>query len=309
MTNTMNIDFKFRTKFEKLIRNDEHRQALIFAFNNFCSYTPLEAINYLWKLTYYSGDIHFNELDETAISILLLDLYLDFSVVSPSEILNLRNELRYQYELLNPNFLKVEMDEQSEKAFTELANKSDIITATIVYEHCISFQCITDEDMSRILFLLNNSNENNFFGGIRSLYFTKREAIYLKPFHTQIHDLLEAVYEFYTDSNSSKNDSYQEPNMAIENTEFEDDSDLPFVWGNEHLSVDSSADNCSSTFKFKELTSKNILEHKHVFALLESDLNIDILKQISDLGFDLNEVIVKQQKIINLLIADKDLSN
>lgn len=334
MTNTMNIDFKFRTKFEKLIRNDEHRQAFMAAFNKFCSQTPLEAINYLWRLTYYSGADDSNGLDETAISILLMDLYLDYGTVSLSEILNLRNELRYQYELQNPDFLKVDMDEKSKKAFTELSKKSDSITATIVYEHCISFQCLADEDMSRILFLLNNSKESNFFGGIRSLYFTKKEAIYLKPFHTQIHDLLKAVYEFYKENNSPKNKPLQELDAMLENAGIkltpEDDSDLPFVWGNEDIipdnsidnnadndsninSVDSrnsdTADNCNSISEFKTLTSENVLEYKNVFASFVFDHNISSLEEILNLRFDLNQVIAKQQEIANLLIADKALNS
>lgn len=191
MTENTNItNFNFRSKFEKVL-SDENRQVITAAFEKFCKMVPYTARKVLWKLTY----------NEDA-SVALDELGLNSEIISSENVSIFRNELRSQYEKLNANFLAVDLPEKCKEAFTALKKRTDSIVAYIVYAYCQERLHIKD-GMDRVLFLLKSEDENNFFGGIRSLRFNKEESAYLKQFHNEIHDLLKALYDFKLQEDAS----------------------------------------------------------------------------------------------------------
>ena len=95
-TSNMNTKFEFRTKFKKLL-NDENYASIISAFNQFCSFDSSKALKVLWKMT-YSQDTAMEEV---------YNLGLDCKIIPSEKVLVLRNELRYQYEeLVEDSFLQ-----------------------------------------------------------------------------------------------------------------------------------------------------------------------------------------------------------
>lgn len=303
--NTENISFTFRSKFEKLL-NDENRPIVMVAFEKFFKLRPDSARNLLWRLT-------FN--DDVASSV-LIELGLNAEIIPLEKISTFRNELRSQYEQLHPNFLNVDAPSECQEAFASLKNHTDAIVANVVYEHCQSSVYVGDDMINRLLFLLKSDKENNYYGGIRSLFFSYEEADYLKPFHSEIHDMLNALHEHYKNQcgSASKNLPFEGLATIIE----EAGMDLPFDFGEEPT---QTADDVIQEFmasteaevpeeepvdagsEFKELSSKAILENENVFASFIKDDDLNVLFQIGKLGFDLNDVMAKKDKIATLLKA------
>ena len=127
MTNTKNINtesisFTFRSKFEKLL-NDENRPIITAAFEKFFKLRPDSARNLLWRLT-------FN--DDTA-SAVLIELGLNAEIIPLEKISTLRNELRSQYEQQRPNFLGVDVRSECQEALMPSWQMSCMNTASPVY--------------------------------------------------------------------------------------------------------------------------------------------------------------------------------
>lgn len=176
------MEITFRSKFEKLL-NDGNRAAITSAFQKFCNLCPDIATAYLWHMT-YSEDI------SGICQVLGFDI--------PQESISaFRNEFRHQYEQRHPGFLNLDVPSSCLPAFEALKDKTDAIVANIVFDYCIEHTHLDAGTMQHSLDLLSSEMENRYFGGIRNLSSRLKftEAKYLKPFHTQIHDLLKALYE------------------------------------------------------------------------------------------------------------------
>lgn len=284
-TNNMNTNFKFRTKFKKLL-NDENYSAITSAFEKFCSLDSVDAIEILWRMT-YSKDKALEEVYK---------LGLDSKIISPENVLALRNELRYQYEqLVQPEFLQFYRDsgETIENAFLELKECTDGIVASIVYESCDLMLCISDEDIARTLGLLEHPKENYYFGGIRSMNFNMEEAEYLKPYHIEIHNLLEAMNNhipFYTDEEEEeckKVEKIEEPVEEVAESE------------NKNIPEEAEA----AVAQFKPVIPEEILAHKELFKTFTESDDFNTLLPIGQLGFDLNEVMIRKEVIHNFIKA------
>ena len=299
--NTKNSTISFRNKFEKLIKCDYEHQVFEESFEKFFALNPEEALDMLWKLTY-------------APAINILEKIGLYAGISDEMFIALRNELRHQYKEVHPDFLKMSIPEDCQEAFDVLKNKSDIITAAVVYAHCQS--CLYLENMDRILFLLNSDKENNYFGGIRSLFFNADESAYLKQFHEQIYDLLMALHNNVEQHNNScKNMPFEGLDKLLENA----DKVLPFyvdvsaqkdvdetlrpVMGDEPLIEPEVKQPVATGSAYKSLTAEEIMANKDAFASLVKDADLNILVQIGQLGFDLNKVMDKKEAISNLLKA------
>lgn len=305
--NTRETQIVFRNKFEKLIQCDCEHQVFEEAFEKFFALKPEEALDMLWKLT-------------CAPAITILEKIGLYDGISDEMFVALRNELRHQYkEMINPEFLKIDVPENCQEAFDALKNKSDSIVAAVVYEHCLSRLYVDEYTMNRRLFLLKSDKENNNFGGIRTLGFNTDESAYLKQFHEQIHDLLIAMYDNYQKQcgTASQNNAFAGLDKILE----ESGIDLPFDMGDnvgkvtqpaiEQPEIDQpetkqpaqSQDNPA----FKSLNAEEIMVHKDAFASFAKDYDLNILVQIGQLGFDLNEVMAKKDTISNLLKAIESL--
>ena len=183
INNTMEITF--RNKFASLL-TDDNRAAMEAAVRKFCGYDNSYAIKCLWNLT--CG----NWVDKT-----LGQLALSQELVS-NNLISLRNELRYQYELRHPGFLELDVPNSCREAFVALKNRSDALTANIVFDYCICHVHLDASTVQRSLELLSSDEERRYFGGIRSLSasLVYVEANYLKDFHMEIHNLLKALHEY-----------------------------------------------------------------------------------------------------------------
>lgn len=299
--NTYDTNIIFRNKFKKLIQCETEHEVFVEAFRKFLDLKPEEALDMLWKLTY-------------APAINILEKIGLYACISDEMFVALRNELRHQYkEIVHPDFLKVDVPENCKNAFDVLSNKSDIITAAVVYERC-QYRMYADEyAMNRLLFLLKSDKENHNFGGIRSLEFNADESTYLKQFHEQIHDLLMAMYNNVQQQNRSfQNNAFEGLDKLLEDAGM----DLPFRMDDivtevpqapiEQPEAEQSAQSHNSVV-YKSLTAEEIIAHKAVFASFMKDADLNILVNIGQLGFDLNEVMAKKDAISNLLKAAEAL--
>lgn len=259
---------KFRTKFEKLV-TDENRPILVSAFEDFCQISPVT--NYALEILWqltYNNEVAISTISNT------LDLSLD--IISVENISKLRDELRYQYELRHKSFSSAYVKTSFSAEFDNLAKYAGNICAVIVTRKCLEYHeesCYPE----RALHLLTNNSENNYYGGLRELGFDQDEAQFLKQYHNEISSLYAAIYNIL--------DLDYTPSIK------EDDVTLPFFYGNNN---------------FKPLTSVEILSNREPFASFVEDFNA--LIEIGKMGFDLNMVIAKKEAIIQLLNADKALS-
>jgi len=296
--NTYNIDF--RSKFEKVITNDENRQLFINAFENFCNLSDHEASAILWRMMYSSdSDSEYAKADCAK------DLrQLGLEDVSQEILSVLKNELRYQYQQCHPNAWEIDIPDSCKDAYTGLRQVTNIIVANQVYKNCFNRVSTSEEEMTRITILLQSDKENFYFGGIRELNFNPEQANYLKQFHTQIYNLFVDVYGWFRVQLSHQ--SWNESGSHIDTVKFNPNEDLPFTMSEtspetslaESLSENSDEEPIYvATTKFTALTLESIEAHQELFSSLVQEKDFSSLHELRALGFDLNEVISKEDAI------------
>lgn len=304
MNNNHENTFTFRSKFENRLVTDAKRPVFMDSFEAFCNLASDTARKILWRLTY--NDDEFLEKN-------LHELGLTLEIVPLDKVLTLRDELRYQYELLYPDFLAIEVPDECLEAFTALKNHTDSIVANVVYGYCFSNSYLDNLSMSQILDLLGSNKENRYFGGLRSLGFSYKEANYLKQYHLLIRNLLKALYERNPQNiHFFKNTPFD----GLDNCLKDAGIDLPFdiedipAKAPTKISVETSSevqDNehpAEADSGFKPLTVQAILEHKDVFTSFVESSDMNILLQVGKLGFDLNKVIAKKEAILEVIEAN-----
>lgn len=283
MTTTNSI--KFRSKFEKLL-NDDNREAVTSAFEKFCSGAFYSALDILWELTY-----------KTDASEVLKKLELN-EIFSSENVLSLRNELRYQFENAQGKFSDAIIFRDGIKdAYDMMKKVSDAVTAYVVYERCV--EATYSANIERTLYLLGSAEEKNFFGGIRSLQFEKKEAEYLKNFHLEIQALFKAICEV---DNLILKEGCVETNVPEKKKDESGDYKVQIeMHQTEESSVETPIEEPAKS-TYKPLTPEEILSHKDEFAAFvysEGDLNR--LVEIAQLGFDVNVVNTKAELIKEFL--------
>jgi len=286
MTTNVTTKFNFRTKFKKLL-NDENYSIVETGFNKFCSLEPKEALDILWHFTYISDVYHIG----------MSQLGLPSELLTEENLYLTRNELRYQYENLNPNFLNVDIPEECLEQFKELVKKADIITAKVIFEHCKHYFHMREADMSRALYLLKSDKENLYFGGIRCFDFNMDEADYLKLYHMEIHDMLATIYAFIN-SEETQIKEKEEDFLITQEDQEEIQTLAEVVEEREEVKVST---------EYKAITPEEILLHKEVFKSFVEKEDLNLLIPIGKFGFDLNEVMMKKDKIFEFIIAAEDL--
>lgn len=318
--------FTFRSKFEDRLITDKNRPIFTAAFETFCKLSSDTARKILWRLTYNDEFLEKN----------LRTLGLTLELVPSDKVLTLRDELRYQYELLYPEFLAVEVPDECLEAFTAFKNRTDAIVANVVYRNCLYASYFDALSMRQILDLLESNKENRYFRGLRDIGFSYKVAQYLKPYHMQIHDLLKSLYDHNNQNvNSFKNTPFDELDDRIKDAGIE----LPYTFGEEtqvevesetetlveatantavHATVEAPVEAhneaqaeqpAEANSGFKPLTPEEILEHKDVFTSFVESSDMNILLQIGKLGFDLNKIIDKKEAISKFLEATKALND
>lgn len=280
----MTCDIVFRSKFEKVILNDEQRHIFMSIFEDFLNHTPEEALDILWRLTYDPAEA--------------LRIFGKFGItddfISYSTILSFRNELRYQYSHLYPTFLS-QLPNECKTSFISLRDNSDIVVANIVYQKC-KFNVGSNDAFSHTLYLLKHSDEKKHFGGIRSLGFNFRETSYLKEFHLRIYDLFK---ELLINSDYELNS-----NVYISKSADEEVSTLPVVYDEQEKKTEEKISQKSiEQTGFRSLSVKDILLFENDFRIFIAKHDFTYLYQFSQLGFDLNEILAKEEQIANLFKA------
>lgn len=283
VTNSESISsIKFRTKFEKLV-TDENRPALISAFKIFLGYDPDtdHALNIIWRLTYN---------DDIIISTLYQTLGLSLDIISVENISKLRDELRYQYERHNGDYLLAKVHQNFATEFNNLVKYAGNICATVVITKCIEYH-EKSFNSARALYLLESDLENNYYGGLRELGFNQDEAQFLKHYHKEIYNLYKAISETF-----STEDHYQNTNTS-KNFLTDDDQSLPFIF--EEIEKESIEINSN----YRRVTAENVLMNKELFTGFIRNDDFNLLPEIFTLGFDLNEVMAKKEKIRDFIYA------
>lgn len=233
-----------------------------------------------------------------------------------------RDELRYQRSLKHKDFLKIEVSESCQEAYKSLLNATDAIIAVTGYNACYELcQYSSKEDIERSLYLLASEKEANFFGGIRSLHFGKAAAIALKGYASQLHDLLEAVWnEQLARKNSDVNtplaaqlNAWRETHSTVSADEADADdavSEMPLDKVNEFVcNVPSatpekvSAIPTATAATEKAITAMNITADEAIFEKF-----LDACKALKDAGYDCTKVVGKMDAIAKILEASKVLN-
>lgn len=289
--------FVFRKKFEnlqeKLNFTEEARLAVEESFAKFCSFKEKAALYLLWKMP----------IDEDYASRALEKLGLTLETIPFAEISTYRNELRYQYEKQNPDFLVHTLQGEIETAYTELVNNSDKVVASTVYTVLRDKLCNESEYLSRILSLLSSEEENRFCGGIHELGFSWKETAYLKSIHLQVHALFNAMLVKKMEADEKyKNKPLKDLGVKLEQagiTLREEKSDKSKTAQKKPASKSIA----EQKKEFAKLTAKDVFNHKELFSAFARGSNYNVLSEISSLGFDLNLVMGRIGEIMTLLDA------
>ena len=261
------IDIKFRSKFRNQMNFSD-----LSSFNEFkevffiaiCSYEEF-FIGLLWSLTY-------NPIGDKAPEKYLY-FYKTFNRFSTQQQAVILSELRYQYALLHPDFLKVEVEGNIAKRYAELKDFAGEITAYQVLQKCMQFKKYQANVRKRCSELLKNSRENFYFGGIRELGFKHSEASYLKSYIKQISNLFDEVAGEVDATHIES--TYKHNNTQSTQVESPSKLEEPLV-----LRVDAS-----SVSKHHELFKKFL----------------ECLGEFENLGLDISEAIQKREQIAQLL--------
>lgn len=260
------------------------------------------------------------------------------AIIPFSLVMALRNELRYQRKQKNPSFMELYIPESCKEAFKALSNATaDPIVTVVAVNHCYEVcQSSADDSIERILFLLDNDRESLFFGGIRSLWFGRKEAMVLKPYAKQLHDLLSAIYQeklansanfvntplagklqawrdAHPDSlTASYNEDVTEKESMLSAEIQEPIADIP-----ESTKTPNEKETEGDDIKtFKNITASNIVEDADKLAdiLQVINQNTELFKafiatynKIVDIGYKPEEVLDKASAIQAILNAAKQL--
>lgn len=301
----MTINFKnaiivnFRSKFSKKMLNDENREKVCEIVKDFCRLSPVVARPHLWKMSYDANTIVEEKFKESG-----LDL------TSPENIALFRNELRFQYEKLYPEFVCPDLPENFQEAYSDLKDKMvDSVGPYMVWQRIQSLlEKVDNDSIERTLFLLNSDKEANYFGGLRSLRFGLKESDYLKPYHLQIHGLLKVMFDYKNHSNEVSDESQPLDTSVESQPEVQNTSspDTVVVTPEEETLVDNTTTE-ENTSNFKALTALAVLENKDIFEEVVLKNNLNKLIALGSLGFDLNKVMARGEDIRLLLQVAKQL--
>lgn len=179
MASTTMHGMKFRTKFLKKLSETGVAESIIaMAFSVAMEMDENPFFWLLWKLC-------FEPCREKALGELCLTTDEasedeDMDIIPDELVMPLRNELRYQYQQVHKSFLEG-YDSNNEELYKAMG-KDIILTAGIcrrLFKYLMTHKSL--EDRSKVIFLLNSDKENNVFGGLRKIGFTKAEAEVFLP--------------------------------------------------------------------------------------------------------------------------------
>ena len=300
------INITFRDTFAKQFVTDDNRQTITAAVMRFCSLPEQDAIDILWRMSYTNSGI-----DK-----ILSKMGLNFPV---EKVKVLIEELLYQKKQVNPHFLNVAVPCKCLDAFNALAERNQIV-AKVVLDKCqIAFYSTTN-DFRFTLDLLKDDNENRHFAGLRNLNFSYREADFLKQFHKEIYELATICYEQYKEHTclaDSATSPFANLRKLVDDSGLKLADEMPIVEPNASATIVPVAPTkfepevsfkARTNSKFVSLTAEAVLKYPDIFAAFAESSDMNALVELGKIGFDLNEIMSKKEKIKNFLKATKALT-
>ena len=191
-------------------------------------------------------------------------------------------------------------------------------------------------NIQKLNFLLNNYKEKNYFGGIRMLGFDFVQAEYLKSFYEEIRELFNALYKMNSENifgdhlgevlgrvlSNTKLQLPEEPESATEEEqpalkepESATKEEQPALKEPESSTEEkqSAIEEPKEIESFSEdeeehpgVNAENVLYDRELFKRFVAG-NLESLIEIKNLGYDLNEVVEKNQEIAAFLKAAENL--
>ena len=315
--NRNTAEINFRTKFENMIPEGMHSQ-FEKAVRTMNSMESEKALSLLWTLTYNpeagTNTFGFTTIDPSStVENIMVDETKPDKVLTliPNNLVRpFRNELRYQYDLANKgsNLLDIYIPDSCKEAYKALyVATDDPITSVVAFEACLAVCKSSDEQsVERCIALLGNPKEQNFFGGIRSLHFGYDAANYLKPYATQLCNLVSALWE---EEKAHHNISSNLPMAKLGEMLQTNGVILP---EDNIVETEVKTATCSnqepSRVQHEEathVTASAITANKELFEkfLLAKDLFASAVKSLEEAGFDRDEVAEKAEAISKILEA------
>ena len=278
-------------------------------------------LNTLWAMSFsFSMEQALNQLHVTTNEA----LEGDGMVLVPSEfVYSLRNELRHQYTLVHQGFLSTPDDEHAE-CFEQFVQsmRMDKILSTVIYTKVSRFLAkylspSSTSIISKTIYLLKSDLGNFRYGGLKNIGFISLEAKELLDRTGAIANLLENLYEAsFPKGISSKSVLNEKWNRPFEDLDkMLEESGFTFSTGKtieipvQPEEGDDSAENVSiepvehASLAVSRVTSIDVLQNPDLFKQF-----IRGYDDISQAGFDVNEVVEKLDAIRNLLHSYDALS-
>ena len=278
-------------------------------------------LNTLWAMSFsFSMEQALNQLHVTTNEA----LEGDGMVLVPSEfVYSLRNELRYQYTLVHQGFLSVPDDEHAE-CFEQFLKSMgmDKILSTVIYKKVSRFLAKYFSPygtglVPKTIYLLKSDFANFRYGGLSNIGFIHFESKELLDRTEAIANLLKSLFEAISPKDTSsesvssqmRHRPFEDLDKMLEESGFtfptEETNEIPV----QPEEGDGSAENVS--IEPVEHTSPDVPTVTSIDVIQNQDLFKQFIRgydDISQAGFDVNEVIEKLDAIRNLLLSYDALS-
>lgn len=305
---------KFRSKFLRLFEtlSENTQKELYSIIEKFVNeQDDVYAADILWKITYnYFWGLSILGLkvkEEIFIKdILVLEEKYRSPHARPLEIppelvTPLKNELRFQRKKVHPNFLIVHYPEGCEQPFKKLLDASaDPVLTYIACYHCydICYLC-KEQEIDRILFLLNSKVKENVFGGVRSLKFSYEQSQYFTKLAPYIANYLEALWKATLPE--------REP---VSNTPLAAPLE---AWRDSHPEALSSDELPFEESSIEEIFNENdsqqqVVEQQPAMDEVPEDIDESLQSQLSCLKSALSvDLVAKKPLSVHNILSDRDL--
>lgn len=281
-------------------------------------------LNTLWAMSFsFSREKALNQLHVTTdkLNELLED---NGMVLVPSEfVYSLRNELRHQYTLVHQGFLSTPDDEHAE-CFEQFVQSMgmDKILSTVIYTKVSRFLAKYFSPygtglVPKTIYLLKSDFANFRYGGLSNIGFIHFESKELLDRTEAIANLLKSLFEAISPKDTSsesvssqmRHRPFEDLDKMLEESGFtfptEETNEIPV----QPEEGDGSAENVS--IEPVEHTSPDVPTVTSIDVIQNQDLFKQFIRgydDISQAGFDVNEVIEKLDAIRNLLLSYDALS-
>lgn len=309
------VSIEFRTKFEKQITSKELRYAFICAVSNFNLMLYKPAKDLLIKLKFASipeREEALNSLGFTQNPDYVSDGFL---LLNEEQVSLFQAELRYQYQLLHPDFLAVAENPDYSKELKALRDKvnDQVIYFTIVDVCQHAYKNKTEFD--KIIDLLRSNSESRHRKGLQQMLFSWKMVKIIEQYTEQICDLFESMYKSVENQRdvATSNTGYT-PFGGLAEMLQDKGFDLTEKCSDEVIHTEAIVSDETVHDEAPALNSKldKLIFNKDILIkyLLANDSNkFELLKELLNCGLDLNYVIANEKEIFNFIQAYINLQN